>query len=38
MLTDKRQNLKFENLKRIFILLCNSEHEIDSDESDTELD
>ena len=31
MLTDKRQNLKFENLKRMFILLCNSEHEIDSD-------
>ena len=35
MLTDKRQNLKFENLKRIFILFCNSEHEIDSD---TDLD
>ena len=31
MLTDKRQNLKFENLKHIFLLLCNSEHEIDSD-------
>ena len=35
MLTDKRQNFKFENFKRIFILLCNSEHEIDSE---TELD
>ena len=35
MLTDKRQNLKFENIKRIIILLCNSEHEIDSD---TDLD
>ena len=33
--TAKRQNLKFENLKRMFILLCNSEQEIDSD---TDLD
>ena len=35
MPTDKRQNLKFENLNRMFILLCNFEHESDSD---TELD
>ena len=35
LLISKFKPLKFENLKRMFILHCNSEHEIDSD---TDLD
>ena len=31
MLTDSRHNLKFKNLKRMFILLCNSKHEFVTD-------